>query len=193
MDNIVFQSRIRPVSPSMFNKTIKGFGEKVYVDYPWTVRESVFSEKAYTKDVFDCSVCGITDGLKVLLLHICPTMEENENFLKIENFIKNTIDLKNPDLQGFVLGSKKMPIVNDYSGKLFDSFVRFLKKHKIPTTELKGGLHTHNVAYSSQTDEWLISTPLLANEEISKSIGAKNFLDKVFDKVKISKKDEVSW
>ena len=63
-------------------------GAKNYVDYPWTIKESVFSNNAYTKNIADCTVCGITDGLKVLLIHLCPTNKENFNFNKVIDLIK---------------------------------------------------------------------------------------------------------
>ena len=89
MNNISFQSRIKFVSPSKFNQAVTGLSKDCLVDYPWTAKESVLAKNAYTKNIFDCTVCGITDGLKVLLMHICPTRTENDNFFKIINFIKN--------------------------------------------------------------------------------------------------------
>jgi hypothetical protein len=92
MSNISFQSRIKPVSKSEFRQLTSAYGKKSFVDYPWTVKESVLGKQAFTKGVFDCTVCGITDGLKVLMLHICPTREENSNFSKIIDFIKKKIE-----------------------------------------------------------------------------------------------------
>ena len=80
MDNITFTSRIRPVTRAEFSRVILSYGDKNFVGYPWTLKESVLSNKAYTKDIADCSVCGITDGLKVLLIHLCPTEKINFQF-----------------------------------------------------------------------------------------------------------------
>ena len=55
MNNISFKSRIRPVGNWEFQGLTSGFAKKQYVNYPWTVKESVLSEKAITKNVYDCT------------------------------------------------------------------------------------------------------------------------------------------
>ena len=194
MNNISFQSRIRPISKNEFSKITSSYGQKVFVDYPWTVKESVLDKKAYTKGVFDCTVCGITDGLKVLMLHICPTRKENADFNVITNYIKKRFDLKDSNLQGFLLGSKKLPFLDKKSEEIFHNFEKFFEKHNIPYSKIKGGLHENDVAYSSTTDEWLVSHEMLENENIKKfhRTPAK-FLKEFYNDVKISELDELSW
>ena len=194
MNNISFQSRIRPVNSQDFNKLTRSCGLKNLVDYPWTVKESVLAKEAYTKNVFDCTVCGITDGLKVLLMHICPTREENQNFKQITDFIKSKIDIKNPDLQGFLFGSKNLPFVVKKSSKLFENFESFFEENNIPYSKISGGLHYNDVAYSSATDEWLIKHELLENPEIKKHYGKpEKFLREFYNEVEIAPCDDVSW
>lgn len=193
MDGISFQSTIRPVSKAQFNKIVMPYGAHRYVDYPWTIRESVLSDKAYTKHVFDCTVCGITDGMKVLMMHICPTRKENKNFQKITDFIKSNFNLRNPDLQAFLLGSK--PNMRDKrSEQIFNNFEAFLEENKIPYSKLKGGPHVNDVAYSSETDEWIIGHDLAGNESLKKSLkNPRNFFKKYFSEVQISELDDTSW
>ena len=174
MNNISFQSRIRACSKSEFSRVTAGFAKKS-VNYPWTVKESVIADKAYTKDVFDCTVCGITDGLNVLLMHICPTVKENLNFKKIEKFILDKIDVNNPDLQGFLLGS--VQACGLYSGELFEKFEDFMNKYRIPFSKFQGSEDYSDVAYSSTTDEWLICSP--------------KSLKNQFRKIEISDLDEI--
>lgn len=194
MNNVSFQSRIRPISKREFSKITSSYGQAVYVNYPWTIKESVLSNKAYTKGVFDCTVCGITDGIRVLMLHICPTKKENENFDAIASFIKSKIDLTNSNLQGFLLGSKKLPFLKDKSQKIFDNFENFFEKYKIPYSKIKGGLHDNDVAYSSITDEWLISHEMLEDENIKDSHKTpEKFLEHFYNDVKISELDELVW
>ncbi len=194
MNNISFQSRIKLVSPNQFNQCISGLGRDKYIDYPWTITESILSDKAYTKNVFDCTVCGITDGIKVLMMHICPTRKENINFTKIIDYIKNKIDLENNELQGFLLGSKNLPMLGEKSSEIFENFEKFFNKNGIPFSKIKGGLHTNNVAYCSSSDEWIVSHEMLENEKLKEHFGTPlKFLKHFYNDVKIDNLDELSW
>lgn len=191
MDNVSFQSRIRPVGHWEFQKLTSGLDKSQFVNYPWTVNESVISNKACTKGVFDCTVCGITDGLKVLMLHICPTKKENENFGNIINFIKTHIDLKNSNLQGFLFGSRRNTSDNR-SEKIFENFETFMKENSIPYSKIKGSSTFSDVAYSSETDEWLIQ---LEKNGHSPTMGCfennTDYMRYNFDEVKICDLDEI--
>ena len=192
MDNISFKSRIKAVSLSEFNRLTSSYRNNC-VNYPWTVKESVLSEKAITKNVYDCTVCGITDGLKVLMLHICPTKKENENFGNIINFIKTQIDLKNSNLQGFLFGSRRNT-PNNRSGKIFENFESFMRENNIPYSKIQGSSTFSDVAYSSETDEWLIKHEKMGSAEaIAECKKPLNFFTTYFDDVKISDLDEVDW
>ena len=193
MNNISFKSRIRPVGNWEFQGLTSGFAKKQYVNYPWTVKESVLSEKAITKNVYDCTVCGITDGLKVLMLHICPTKKENEKFSNIINFIKTHIDLKKTNLQGFLFGSRK-DTPDNKSERIFKNFETFMKENNIPYSKIKGSSTFSDVAYSSETDEWLIKHEKMGSAEaIANCKKPINFFTTYFDDVKISDLDEVDW
>lgn len=191
-----FQSRIRFLSPDDYRSAVSKIDRKNFVPSPWTVKESVLADSASTNCVIDCTVCGFTDGQKVLMLHICPTKEENKNFSKIAKFIKNKIDLANENLQGFLLGAKP-EIFNDdpRSWELFGNFMNFMKENKIPFSYFRGGNHvkTHSVAYSSKTDEWMISNNFI--KKTSKEYVPEEFIKQVnmFDEFKVSDLDELSW
>lgn len=58
-------------------------------------------------------------------MHICPTHTENDNFFKIINFIKNKIELDNPNLQVFLFGSKNLPMSGKKSSEIFENFEKF--------------------------------------------------------------------
>lgn len=192
MNDISFKSAIRPVSPKQFNNIVSGYGKERFVDFPWTIKESVLSQKVYTKGVEDCSFFGLTDGVKVLGMHICPTITENFDFTKIANFIKSKIDLKNIYLQGFVLGGRRHS-ENNFSFKLFDNFIKLLEENNIPYSKFKGSSNINDIAYDSITDEWIVSTPLAENENIRQTISAKTLFENIFDEVSISKEDEAIW
>lgn len=73
MEKVSFTSRIRMVPLNEFRSAVANLPRKNFVSEPWTIKESVLADKAYTSDILDCTVCGLTDGQKVLLMHICPT------------------------------------------------------------------------------------------------------------------------
>jgi hypothetical protein len=193
MQNISFTSNIRLVSPNEYSKSISKISHKNFVDFPWTLKESVLADSAFTKDVFDCSVCGLTDGQDVLLMHLCPTSDKNKSFAKIEKFIEKKLWLGNPDLQGFILGGKFNNINSPRSIKLNESFEKFMIKHNIPYSLFRGGDFANNVSYSSKTDEWLISNELIKDDMKEVYKNPLDILSRIFDKIKISKLDELSW
>lgn len=192
MDNISFQSRIRLTSMNAFNKEIH-YGKKNYVNYPWTVKESVISDKAATTDIYDCTAAGFTDGSKVLMLHICPTEPRNNNLSKIEKFINEKIDPNNPYLQGFILGSKNFNPNTPNSPKVFDFFLNIMNKLDIPFSYFRAGDYANNIAYSTLKDEWIIGSELL--NAVDKSIfkTPQKAIEKIFEESKISNFDELTW
>lgn len=193
MDGISFQSIIRPVNREHFYKNISKHKIQQSVEYPWTVKESVLSNNANTTGVFDCTVLGLTDGIKVLLMHICPTRKENYYFSKIADYIKENIDLKSSKLHGFLLGSKAN--LRDCSSELlFNNFEKFLKENNIKYSKLKGGPCTTNVAYSAEKDEWIISNEATENTELKKYYKTPlDFLKCCYADVKIADCDNVEW
>ena len=190
MDGISFQSKIRLVTPHEINVGSSKYTRSKFVDYPWTVKQSVIKNEAMTRDVVDCSVCGITDGQNVFLNHICPTMEENFDFKKINNFIKAKVKLMNKEnLQGFLLGS----IGNEMyqSRLLFENFRRLMDELNIPTSIFRHGLTKIDVAYSSKTDEWLVSSDMV--KQLRPKFSPETGAEYIFDEVKVSPLDELSW
>lgn len=188
MNDITFTSSIRLVKTDLFNKTVSAIPKNHFVAAPWTCKESVKAAEAYTNRIMDCTLCGITDGKDVFMMHICPTENENKHFAKIKEYLKERIDLNNPDLQGFLLGARDYP--DDKSSvALFDKFVELFKSLKIPFSRFKGSDNSNslNVAYFSSKDEWLISS-----YPIDKFVGKKpseELLKSVFQNVKLSNED----
>ncbi len=180
------------VSPNEFRQIVSGFGEKKFVKAPWTIKESVLADRAYTSDVFDCTVCGLTDGKQVLMTHICPTNPDNNNFSTIVDFIKRKIPFSE-NLQGFILGSKPDNFDSPDSTKLFDKFVNFMNKNKIPFSQFKGGPYENNVAYSSISDEWVIGNYLITPQLKKILTNPKEIFNQIFAKVEVSDLDEIVW
>lgn len=190
MNNITFTSNIRPVSKFEFNNIVSSYGSKNHVGYPWTIKESVCSNKAYTRDIADCTVCGITDGMKVLLMHLCPTEKINFDFKKVINLVKEKFNLQSPDLQGIIIGGKPPYTHGADSYKLFNLFEDFLSSYQIPFSKFKGGMATRDVAYSSVNDEWIIandSFSLNNNQPIQKA------MEDCYEEVKIADCDDLCW
>ena len=193
MNDITFTSRIRHCTKNEFNMVANKIGAKNHVDYPWTIKESVFSENAYTKSIADCTVCGITDGLKVLLIHLCPTNKENFNFTKVVDLIKNKFDLTNPDLQALLIGGKPECTHGADSYKLFGMFEKFLEDSKIPFSKLKGGMNTKDVAYLREKDEWLIANDSVKRPQFGGYFSPEKAVKEAYMEVKIADCDELTW
>ena len=193
MNDISFKSKIRPVCAEEFVSNLRRFDvAKQHVSAPWTVRQTVVDDKAFTTGVLDCTVCGITDGKKVLLMHLVPFLKENSDFPHIFNVIKkrlNGFNFDKTNLRGFLLGSK--PDYSPGSEKIIDTLAKYMEERKIPYSMLKGGGYETHVAYSAETDEWLIH-----NQDITKDAfkyaDPKAILERNFKEVKISHLDTIA-
>ncbi len=185
MTEISFTSAIRPVSTETFNKIASKIGAQNSVNYPWTKAQSVKSAAAYTTGVCDCTFVGISDGQEVLAMHLCPGF--SENFNNIKSFIANSIDVKNPNLQGILIGSQ----ITNPSQLLYSKLKEALEYFKIPYSELKRSNSPVHVAYSSIKDEWTVTSDCINNFLKSGRCTPKTILKCSFDKVNISELDEI--
>lgn len=187
MDSISFQSRIRPVGINDYYTVSRKISERGNAKPPWTLDESVFNKDVFTSRVIDCTVCGITDGENALLVHICPTVRENRNFLRIENYIRSRLEQMNKEyLQGFLLGSQGEEPRE--SSILFNKFANLMERLNVPTSIFRSAKEDVNLAYISDKDEWIIST--LNMPALLKGKSPEEAIRSLFKEVKISEKDE---
>ena len=186
MAEISFTSGIRPVTSKEFSKITAKIDKKHFVGYPWTTKESVLGADVYTTGVVDCTVCGITDGKQALLLHICPSMEQNRHFYDIFRFIVGKLDMKNKNLQGIIMGSK----CEKKSSTIYQNFVNFFEQMQIPFSELKQDKYKFDTAYINSKDEWLISS-YKVDKLIEKETESIDVLKQLFSEIRISDVDEI--
>lgn len=187
LNNISFTSLIKPVNQKEYLEVLKGYPSNCASVYPWTVNQGVYSERVYTRGIYDCSGLLITDGVKALLLHLCPDMETNKNFATIERYLNNNISLMQKSLQAFLTGSNS----NKGSYDLFNNLKKYLIKHKIPTSELQdAGQFEVSFAYRSDNDTIHIC---LENAEhfVTEGLSDSAILKKYFKNVSIAECDEV--
>ena len=191
MDKVSFTSLIRPVQAKEFSKSVSSIDRKNFVPYPWTFKQSVKAPKAYTTNICDCTVLGLTDGKDVFMAHLCPTQSVNHNRFELRRLLALNMDMKSPNLQAVLIGSKNTKI----SQKLYDMLKETVDGFQIPCSELKisgdSGCSI-STAYSAEKDEWLISCAKI--DKLIKS-GVKDNLEilkNVFKKVNISDCDEIA-
>lgn len=189
MKDVSFTSAIRPVTCNEFTKAVSSIARKNCVNYPWTINESVKAPQAYTKGVCDCSLLGITDGNDVLMMHLCPTNSNNKNYFQIKRFISSNVDLKNPNLQAILIGSKEIKTSED----LYNKLAEFMQEWKIPFSQLKTSANgcKIDVAYSSPKDEWIVTCNKIDKLIRSGVNDSLKILKDVFKNVNISQADEV--
>lgn len=189
-DNITFTSAIRPIKTSLFEDLISDISKRHSVNSPWTCAESRRGKQVYTTGIIDCTMCGITDGKDVFMMHICPTKPENAKFSKIKEFMQDKIDFTNKNLKAVVLGARFYPDSNK-SYKLFDNFVKFLKSKNVDTTTLKcGDIYAQvDVLYRKDRDEWLIASKYL--DSYVDKLPPGTALKKLFKEIELSKSDMI--
>lgn len=187
MSDISFTSLIRPVSSDNFNKLAADISNNVNV---WKVEGAKKGLSAKTDRIQDCTALGITDGKEVFLMHVIPDFSSNPKyFTKIIDTIKANIDLSCEYLQAILVGSK---YDNKESLIGYNNFKKFLKEHKIPFSELKGGDTIHKIAYHSNKDEWLVSNYDIDSLIRSGEQDKMRLLEIGFHDVKINKLDEIA-
>ena len=186
-NNLQFKSKIRPINYLKYREIIDKMGKNVEVKPPWTLAESIKNKNAFSTNIIDCTVCGLTNGQDVLILHICPTVEKNKNFSKIKDFILKNFDVTSYDTRGFLVGSQKNNMYSQFSDTLFQNFVNFMEKFEIPFSQFRGTKKVPvHVAYSSTRDEWLLSNPIVNPYRCDLESLKMNF-----DDIKIDKGDEL--
>ena len=184
MTDISFTSAITPVPLKLFNQKSSLLDKKSFVDFPWTIDESVKSMSAATKNVCDCSILGITDGTNVFLMHLSPENDLNHISYFIRQCIARNVDLKSDNLQGILIGSKPTKKSQD----LYNKLAAFLTEFRIPFSELKNAKDAVNVFYSSVTDGWLIASVSI-DRFLKKGKSCEEIIKNTFKEVRISDLD----
>lgn len=186
MTNINFTSRINPVTTKEFSKIITSIDRNNFVDYPWTINQTVKGESLYTTGICDCTSLLLSNGNEAVLLHLSPQIENNHSKYILTQHLKNIINLGDKNLQAVIVGSKK--IIK--SEKLYNMIVEFVNSLGITSTKLKGTKSPTHIAYKTNTDEIFITNNTI-NKALSKGSTKKEALYKGFDNVVISPNDEI--
>ena len=186
-NNISFGSTLKPVPAKLFNQVIHQIGSECAVNYPWTLKESRLAKDVYTTNVIDCSACVISSGQESLLLHLAPSKEVNHAFSQVLAFLRDKIDLKNPNLQAVLIGSKNTKKSQD----IYNKFKTLLTNLNIPFSELKSGKTPTSVAYKSEKDTVYISNQTI-DKILKKGQTDKDAIHQSFDEVRIAPCDEIA-
>lgn len=186
MEKITFTSRLKPVKISEFGLIKSKIGSKNSVDFPWTVNQTVKSKDVYTTNVIDCSSCLITDGQEAVLMHLTPDTEQNHAFSLVLEKLRNLLDLKDPNLQAVLLGSKN----HKKSLDIYNKFKDLLKQLNIPFSELKNGKTPTSIAYQTSSDEVYITNNTI-DKLLKKNVNSSDALQASFENLTIAKCDEI--
>ena len=188
--SISFTSLIRPVSLSEFTKTSESIYNTGFVKHPWTAKETITSDKAFTMDVFDCSAGGIVDtnNKKVTLFHICPEIIANKDIEGIEQTIMKSSENIKDGIRAFMIGSNKM--FQD-SINMYNNIKSMITRRDIPLSELKGTRDKTHILYNAEKDEWLVTSSDI-NTKILKGIAPEKILADSFDEIAIDSGDTIA-
>jgi len=187
MADISFTSRIIPTTRDYFSKFTQAMPYDCYVDYPYRISSSRIQKNVLTTHVCDCTACLVTDGEKAMLMHLIPSHEPNHDIGKVSNFIKTNFNINNKEnMQALILGSHQYKS----SQHIFNNFINFFNKLKIPTTILRIGKSPTDIAYKTSTDEIIITNKDIANA-LKEGKNKTDALKSGFKEVKISEFDEI--
>lgn len=185
MPDISFTSSIKVIPTTEFNKFAIRCGKNA-VNYPWTIKDSIKATNTYTKNIADCSACVISTGEDAVMLHLSPINSNNHAFSLVLEFLRNTIDLKNPNLQAILVGSKNTTKSQD----IFNKFKTLLTQLNIPYSELKNSKTPINIGYSSNSDEFIVSN-LAIDKCLKKGMSPKEILNNNFENINIAQCDNI--
>lgn len=186
MSDVTFTSKIIPTTSKDYYKVVEKIDHANAINYPWKIKDSKLAQQTFTNKICDCSACIIKDNNQGLLMHLCPSWEENHSYSALLDFVKNKIDLKNKNLTAVLIGSKNTKKSLD----TYEMLKRFLTNFKIPFSELKNGKKPTNIAYRGDLDEIYI-TNLQIDKVLSKGETPQNALEKGFEKINISEFDNI--
>lgn len=164
---ISFTSKINFTTKHDFYKISRKI--KHVVGYPWTEREILKANEAYTTGIGCCSAGGaITNGKDITMFHIEPTKSNLIDFPNIIRTLTDKIGRNNKKLQGLLIGS----IDESKSKDLFENFKSFMEKNNIPYSKFekqKSPYANTDILYNASTDEWFITS-----DKISEKIKAQS-------------------
>ena len=184
MSEISFTSSIRGVSSTEFNKLISKCGKQNFVDFPWTIEDTKIAPDVFTKNIADCSACVISNGQNAVMMHLSPENSNNHAFSIVLQKLRNLIDLKDPNLQAILIGSKNTKKSQD----IYTKFKELFEQLNIPYSTLKNSNKPANIAYSSTSDELLVSN-IEIDKKLKKGYTPKDALLSSFENINIANCD----
>lgn len=164
---ISFTSKISLATKYSFDQAAKN--TKNVVGFPWTAREILKADKAYSRGICCCTAGGvITNDKKITMFHIEPSSPNLKDWHNIIRVINEKVGQSNQKVQGFLLGS-----FNEEScRKIFDNFKDFMNRNNIPYSKFglqKSPFANTDILYNAKSDEWLVTS-----DKISEKIKAQN-------------------
>ena len=184
VNNISFKAKFRAVTTEDFYWGTIGC-RRYFARPPWTVKESVRGVEAYTTGIIDCSVLGISNGQDVLLMHLCPSHPDNNDFKKIKDFILEKIDQESKNLKAAIFGSQDICNSQELNKNLQD----LMKQLGIPCSIFKCPIAETDVMYSSIDDEWSVSSNSI--DYMLGYLNSEEALKNAFLEIKLSHFDEI--
>lgn len=202
--NISFTSKINLTTKYRFDQAAENI--KNVVRFPWTAREIIKADKAYTRGICCCSAGGvITNGQDVTMFHIEPDTANLKDWNNIVRTLDDKIGQGNKKIQGFLFGG----FLEEKSMKLFKNFKEFMEKNNIPYTKFekqKSIYANSDILYNSAKDEWIITSDKISEkikaqseqlkqmpkEELQKNL-MKLVQEEFAEKIELSPLDELSF
>lgn len=200
--NISFKSNIKVVPMDYFKKSADLI--KNHVDSPWTAKQILKAEKAYTTEICDCSAGGIITGEDVVMFHLNPTEDNLNDWSNIIETLKSKATAGNKILRGFLLGRNN----SRDSREVFKRLETYMKNQNIPYSKFERHKYIFadtNILYDASKDEWLItnknlSNSLLENAKVLKELPKEEtqyklnqIVEKTFETIEIAPGDEFSF
>lgn len=185
--NFPLKTKINLTNWLDFNKEIASIPLKNNVTN-WTAKGLVKGNDLYTTGLEDCTSCIIADG-EGRCVHIRPTDEENNDFSEIEKKLLKNVNLRSPQIKGFLIGS-----VSFYqkSRNLFENFIKLLENKNIPYSMMRG--HTKEsiksaIAYKAEKNTIFVTNDFISDNTFFKK-PPNSFLLRAFEEIKINPNHE---
>lgn len=199
---ISFKSKIVLVTQDYFNKQAKSISS--FVDSPWTAKQIVKADAAYTTDICDCSAGGISTLKDITMFHIDPIEEILSEWNEVERTLDNNLADNKDGLQALLFGRS----YSQNSQKVFSKFEEYLQNRKIPYSKFENQLQVFaftKILFTALKQEWnitnkRISQALTENKDLLAKLSKEDLQKKLkeimslfIEKVEVSPLDELSY
>lgn len=189
-NNLIFQSKIKMITPEKFKDLTKSLNPKKYeIMYPWQPENMKTGKKFFTTQIMDCLAGLVIGKNKATMFHLVTASRGLAKKHRIKGFNINKIEYKllekindtEENVHAFIIGGfKSNPEKSKYNWTRMDKIKKIFEDRGIPYSILGGRKDVHyygkySIMYNHKDDTIYVTNNLInrkysANKEAEAEI-----------------------